>query len=489
MIKYFKQLAGDSLIYGLSTVISGFISLFLVPVYTRIFAPADYGVINLVNVTFFLINILVVFGLDNSVALWFWDKTEEEERKRTFATWFWFQVIVSISFALVVILGSGLFSSWILSTKSYYYLFIIAGANLPFLATHRVLINWFKYRRKPVPTVVFTLTVSLSIILLSIFLVVYLRVGVKGVFIAQLIASFIGAIIVLLTLKTWLPLRYFDRVRLKEMLRFSAPLVPAALSFWALGNAGSYIIEKYRLKDEVGLYQIGITFSGLVNMVVLAFNQAWPPFALSISKQEGHQKIYANVFLVYITIGCVAATGLWIFSPEILGLLTARAYYDAADVVGILGFNVFIMGIANITTIGCNLAKTNKPYAQAVFVASIVSVALYFALIPVFGKEGAACSTLAGNICLVCYVSYRADKLYPVPYNWVRSILYIALSIASVYLTRYSGVKALTHTGAKILVFLVLLGIVAFLNRDVVKKLIDLTAKGSRQRRTGVPQG
>src|SRR5258705_4359644 len=104
MLRYFKQLAGDSLIYGLSNVVSGFISLFLIPVYTKIFSPSDYGVLNLINVTFFLLTILVVFGLDAAVAVWFWDKTEEVERKKTFASWFWFQLFLSVGLCLVIII-------------------------------------------------------------------------------------------------------------------------------------------------------------------------------------------------------------------------------------------------------------------------------------------------------------------------------------------------------------------------------------------------
>jgi O-antigen/teichoic acid export membrane protein len=474
MLKYLKQLTGDSLIYGISSVISGFISLFLVPVYTKIFQPADYGILNLVNVTFFLLNIFVVFGLDSAVAVWFWDKTEESERKKTFASWFWFQTGIALIMCLLISVFSTLLSKAILSTPEYYYLFIIGALNLPFLSTHRILMNWYKYQRKAVPTVIFTLTISLTIILLSILFVVILRVGVKGVFIAQLLASVVGACYVLVKLYKWFAFRFFNRERLKEMLRFAAPLVPAALSYWALSNAGSYVIEKYSAsKNEVGLYQIGITFAGFVNIVVLAFNQAWPPFALSISKKEGHQYIYASVFLFYITLGSMIATALWIFSPEILSLLTAPAYYGAATVVGILGFNVFIMGIAGVTTIGLNLAKTNKPYAHGVFLASILSVALYFVLVPFMGKEGAAWSTLAGSVSLVTFVSIKAHRLYPVPYNWSKAFMYILLGAIVVIFTRYFiPVPSRYLFPYKVILFIIFLAAMAALNIKNVKKII-----------------
>ena len=106
MHKYVKELLGGSLIYGLSGMISSAMMLFLVPIYTRVFTPADYGVLNLINITYFLLTIFVIFGLDNSAALWFWDKTEDEERKKTFASWAYFSLAFSSAVAVLILLFS-----------------------------------------------------------------------------------------------------------------------------------------------------------------------------------------------------------------------------------------------------------------------------------------------------------------------------------------------------------------------------------------------
>ncbi|GAA4321363.1 lipopolysaccharide biosynthesis protein [Flaviaesturariibacter amylovorans] len=488
MLKHFKQLAGDSLIYGLSSVIAGLISLFLVPVYARIFTPADYGIVNLVNVTFFLLTILVVFGLDAAVAVWFWEHPEEQERRSTFASWFWFQLGAAGLFGALIFLSAPLLSRAVLSRPDLGYLFRIMAVNLPFVTTHRLLINWYKYGRKPVPTVIFTLLVSLTMIGASIVLVAWLRIGVSGVFWAQLLSSVLGAAIVLARMGSWLSVRHFSRERLRAMLRFSAPLVPAALSFWALGNAGSYALEHLSAQrtTEVGLYQIGVTFAGLVNIIVMAFNQAWAPFALSIARQPDHRQVYAQVFLVYITAGSVAAAGLWIFAPEVLRLFTTAPYYPAAGVVGILGCNVFLMGIANITTIGCNLARTNKPYAHAVGIASVLTVALYFALVPPLGRAGAAWATLAGSVALNIYIARAAQRLYPVPYNWTRAGGLLAVAAGAVLLAA-PGVNGLEGTGllaAKMAIFALLIAAAGLLNRGTLRRL---AAAFRARRATGNP--
>ncbi len=84
-----KKLAGESLVYGLSGVLSRFISVFLTPIYTGIFAPSDYGVASLVTTIFALLNILLILSLDNSMARWYYDNESGDDRKITLNTFLW----------------------------------------------------------------------------------------------------------------------------------------------------------------------------------------------------------------------------------------------------------------------------------------------------------------------------------------------------------------------------------------------------------------
>ena len=82
MKKYLKQILGESAIYGLSGVITSFIGMFLMPIYTSVFEPRDYGIIALMGTTSTLISMFIIFGMDNAVSLWYWDKPDEKERRK-----------------------------------------------------------------------------------------------------------------------------------------------------------------------------------------------------------------------------------------------------------------------------------------------------------------------------------------------------------------------------------------------------------------------
>ncbi len=471
MLKYLKQLGGDSLIYGLSTVLTRFIGLLLIPMYTRVFQPADYGVINLIAVTFVLIEIFVVFGLDNSVAVWFWDTDDTGDRKKTFSSWIWFQFSLALFIGVIIVLSSSFMSKLILSSTSYYYIFIIMGCNLPLATSHRFLQNWYKLQRKALPTVAFTVSITLITILLTIFFVVYLRIGVKGVFISQLISSAIGFFVVLIVMKGWYSISTFKRDRLKPMLKFAIPLIPASISYWILGGAGSYFVEKFASKTEVGLYQIGISFGSIVGVVVTAFQTAFPAFALSISKSENHKEVYAAVFLLYIGLGSIAASFIWMFSSELLMLFTQPSYYSAENVVGILAFNVFVSGIPSIINIGPNIAKNNKPYGYAIVLSAAICILLYTVLIPWLGKEGAAFTTLCSNIFVVIYLGIMAERIYPIPYDWKITLL---SSIGSLLLLGFSKYYFNDSFFSKILFFLLIMTAIIIM---IIPKLKSMLSK------------
>ncbi len=75
---HIKQLASESMIYGISGTIARSIGIFLIPIYTRIFSPSDYGIIALITALTGMIGMFIVLGLDNSSARWFYDSDKDQ---------------------------------------------------------------------------------------------------------------------------------------------------------------------------------------------------------------------------------------------------------------------------------------------------------------------------------------------------------------------------------------------------------------------------
>jgi O-antigen/teichoic acid export membrane protein len=455
MLSYLKQLALESLVYGLSGIISRFLAIFLVPIYTRIFTPEDYGVMSLVTTTMGLVSIFVVLALDSSAERWYWDTEDTDDRKTTLASWAWCQIVVSLVFtALLFILSDWLGQELVHRSDGGVY-FRLAAIALPLSVLGTVVTNWLRMQRRPWATMSFSLGTSLFNILLTILLVVILRWGLISVFLAQVATAVLSTAIAAVLLKDWVDPRKFQWLRLKVMLKYALPLIPAALAYWIVNLSGRYFVQFFSSTSEVGLYHVGSTVASVVALVTGAFQLAWGPFAMSIHKQPEAKRVYSNVLLAYLWITCFISTALALFAPEILRFLTTEAYVGASRVVGLLAFNYVLIGLSYIAAIGPIIVKTTKPYGLAVIIAAGLTIGLNFLLVPYWGKEGSALATLIAQAIVPIYVFYRSQKLYPIPYRFGPAAGIFALALLLMFIGQvWSFSNPFLETGLKALLVL-----------------------------------
>jgi|KBSSwiStaDraftv2_1062776.scaffolds.fasta_scaffold10514_4 O-antigen/teichoic acid export membrane protein len=467
MKKLIKQLAGESIVYGLSGIINKFISVFLVPLYTRILLPSDYGVLNLVNTTFYFVAIFVVFALDNSAARWFYDSDNTEERKKPIATWFWVQLIISVFICLLFIGLSTPLSKLILG-KNLPLLLIIPSVTIVSSVLPTIVWNWLRLRRKVWLTVTLSTSSAILTIGLNVLFTIVLKQGIKGILLATLISNSIYSVAASLLMWRWLSPKFFSVEVLKGMLRFALPLLPTALAFWILNSSASFFIKYYHSNEEVGLFSIASSIASSVAMLVGAFQMAWGPFAFSIMNKPEAKSVYSAVLTLYSIVALTAALAVALFAKEILFLLTTPKYYPAYLVSGILAFNATIYGYAYIGGIGSSVVKKTSPIAFAIMIGSIVCIVLYFILIPIIGKEGAALSTLTGYLIIPIYVFYRSQQLWHIPYKFMPTVILLcsafALFIVNNSLPEYSISYSIVSKLILLLIFLSVCAIVVYYN-------------------------
>jgi O-antigen/teichoic acid export membrane protein len=428
MFKHLRQLATESLVYGLSGVVSRFLAIFLIPVYTRIFSPEDYGVISLITATMAVISTFVVLALDTASARWYWDTDETGDRQRTMASWAWCQMALSVLFGLILFAAAEPLGRIIVERADAGLYFRLTAISLPMSALGVVTTNWLRFQRRPWATTGFNLGTSLFNILLTIALVVWLRWGITGVYVSQLATAVLSTLLAVALMRGWLHPRHFDWSRLRDMLRFALPLIPGALAFWIVNSSDRLFVQAFSTTSEVGLYQVGSYVASLVALVSLAFQQAWGAFAMSIHKQPEAKQVYAATFLAYWWLMCGLSTGLALLAPEALRILTTEQYAGASPVVGFLAFSYVMIGLVQIAAIGPTIARTTRPTGLAVMAAAGLNIVLNIALVPALGKTGSAIATLISQSIVPVYVFWRGQQLYPIPYRFGAALGIFALA-------------------------------------------------------------
>lgn len=402
------------------------------PLYTHILTPEDYGVLNVINITLMLTTMFAVLGLDGAAHVFYWDFKDEENRKQVFSSWFWIQLSVSLLMTGLIFLLSNSLSVSLFKTSIHTDKFRLSAIVLLTGILPNIVINWFRVRRQPWPTTWFSLVMSLITIGLNVWFIAVKHWGIKGFFLAQIISGGIMSLVAIFLMKGWLSVFNVHKGLLSKMLRYSTPMIPTPLAFWSLNFAGSYFLQILKGEGQVGLFQTGSTIASIMMLVISSFTQAWGPFAMSIRDEKDSHTLYAKVLILYSIVAGLFAAVIGVFSREILMLMTAKSYISAHFVTSILVFNTAISGINFIAALGLNFVKNMKPYSFAIMIGAVVNLCLYYFVIKYYGKEGCALLTLASNIIVSVFIFSAAQRAYPIPYNFKKSVLIFLVCIAAV---------------------------------------------------------
>ena len=418
VIKHIKHLAGESFIYGLSGVVAKLIGVVLVPLYAHVFTPEQFGIMALIDVLFGLVSMFAILGLDNASARWFYDTNDTDHRRVTIGSWFWCQLAASMILATALLFFSSKISYLLTSSDEYANLLRLAALTLPLGTGSKVLGNWLRYQRRAWAAVAFATVSTLSTVALILSFVLVWRQGLAGLYTAKLIAAGLTGVVGVVILRKWISLKTVSWHRVTELLRFGLPMVPAAIALWVMMSADRFILKLFWSTSEIGLYAVATYVASVVVIATGAFTQAWGPFAYSILQEENSSRVYARVLDLYSFFGCAMFTAISLFTPLLLKILTAEAYYGAASCVGFLAFASLLDGARYIASLGCGVAKDLKPTALSIGIGAVVNISLNFLLIPRFGKEGAAVATLLAYGVVVVYLFGASQKRFHIPYRW-----------------------------------------------------------------------
>jgi len=428
MLKYVRQLAGESLVYGVAGVLSRMLVIFLVPLYTRAFSPSEYGQMGLVATGVLAVTMFSYLALDAAAHRWFWESDDEPGRKATIASWAWCHLGVSLGFTTLITAGAGWLARVLPGLEGARGYMVLAAWSLPFNVLVAVATNWLRMQRRAWATIGLTLGTTLTTLVLTMWLVAGLRHGVRGVFEAQLASAVVGCVIGTVLLGDWVHPRWFRGRRLGEMLRFAYPMIPASVAFWSVSMMDRWFVQRFTDAAQVGLYQVGFTLSAVVALATTAFQQAWGPFSLSIHREADARRLYALVLLLYLWVACLFATVVSVLAPEVLRLFTTPAYYGAATVVPWLSFSFVMLGLQQVAGIGPGIARQTAPLGIGVTLAALANVALGLVLTPRLGREGAAIATLVAQAIVPLYLFRASQRMYPIPYRFGLATAIVAAS-------------------------------------------------------------
>ena len=414
-----RRLSTQTLVYGIGGVALQLVGVITLPIFARVFSPADYGVLELGGVAAAILMIVVDGGMASASQRSYFDHGDDEEavRRRILTTAFLFQLALGAAMAVLLALFAGPLSRALFDGREEKGLLILIGVALPAFAaaqfTHEVLRLEFR-AWSYLATSVTAAAVGAAV---SVLAVVAWDAGVEGPFIGALVGPLIGAVYGLALV--WRRLTaHPSRHELAVMLRFGMPLIPTALALWALSLIDRVMLARLADLDAVGQYAVANRIALPVLLIVTALGIALSPFILSIHQTdpEREKEVRASVLTVFtaalVLMGLVCA--LW---AREVGVLVAPDFDDAFHAVGIVAFGLVAFGVSSVVVAGISIARQTRWLTRYSAIAAVVNVALNFVLIPPLGQTGAALATLAAYGLLAALYYRRAQLIYPTPYD------------------------------------------------------------------------
>ena len=411
-----KKLGKSIFIYGIASSIGKFVGLFFVPIYTRIFSTEEYGVIDLISVTISFVCILGVLQLESAISRYYYASKDEKERNTRISTAYWTVLIISSMLSIILIILSGFISNFLFDTSKYATIISVASLTLPLMNIFTIYSLIIRFLQKPVQYTFIVVAQLLVTVVISILLVVYLDKGIIGVFWGQISGLATGVLFG--TIYLWDKIRFiWNWNYLKEMFRFSLPMIPSVVFGWMNINASRFIILQYLSLSDIGIYSLAVKIASLLSLVESAFVMAWGPFMWEVFEKPDHKIIYKKV-LKSVTLGTfiiVSLLALW--SKDVLLLLSTPEYIASASLIGLIGFSLGLRITKQTIMLGAGISKRTEYNTLATFIGISANIAALFVLVPSLGLIGVTIGLLVGSTVTTAIGWYYSEKLYYIGFS------------------------------------------------------------------------
>ncbi|MBN1233576.1 MAG: oligosaccharide flippase family protein [Candidatus Coatesbacteria bacterium] len=390
----------NAIIYSIGALFLRGISLYMLPIYTRLLTKVDYGMLDLLTTITAVLSPVFCGGLPQVVFIYYFH-TEGIEREKMIKQSIYTFFLYSTPILFITVLVSPFIASRISSPETpvtaFPLLFMaIMPAFMGFAAqiTYTILMNG----QKALFVSTMQIVTGLLMAILNIYGVVYLRMGYLAVIGSTFIVTLIETLFCI-----YLGLKYrrssdfsFDYEKAKEYLMIGLPIVFGALANWILISADRWFLAYFRTMEELGLYAVSYKFGFVFQqLLIVPFMSAISPRLMSKFKDSlvDAVKYKSKIFLFYSILGILAIVFFILILPFVYKIFVGKEFQSSIEFTLWILFGFLFWGAAQLRTLYLIYLKKTKLVIFITFIAAISNLIACFILIPDYGPKGAAWAT------------------------------------------------------------------------------------------------
>jgi O-antigen/teichoic acid export membrane protein len=416
---YLKRLVSSLAAYQVADVVSKFIAVLLLPVYTRYIPPSGYGVVELLANGVILVSIVVRFGIIEAFLRYYFVDDDPHRRDALVRRAVGFLLVATTVVSGVLVALAGPLSRVVLGYHDP-AIFRVAVLGLWSFTNLELAYGILRVDERLRAYALASLSNVLLTVGASVVLVVGLGQGARGLLLGNYGASTVILFAVWFMLRHRLRPRRAQAAQMAVLLRFGLPTVPAEASVYALSIVDRYYIFHHRSPAQAGLYSIAVKLAGAVAFIVRAFQYAWPPLAYSVSDDAEAARLYGLVTTYYLLFSGWVVAGLALEGRWVLRLLAAPAYFAAYRALPwvALGWAMYGLWVVFLVIAGrAQVTTRNFPAATAGLGANVL---LLLVLVPAWGLAGAGLALCGAYIVMLTVMHLLTRRAFSVDFEWLR---------------------------------------------------------------------
>ncbi len=483
-----KALAGQTLIYGLGTIVPRMLNyLLLTPFYTRVFLKGEYGSVTILYTYVAFLLVILSYGMETT---FFRFSESEKHPDKVFTTASLSLILTTLPFILIVLLFNTHLAYWLDYQENPNYitwLGLIVSFDILFS------IPFAKLRREnkavwftTVKLINIAINIGLNFFFLWFLLGAYKsdatsfwgslynpQIGVGYVLIANLTASFVTG---LLLMPQYLKVKWvFDKALWLRMIRYALPLLVVGVAAMINEVADKLLLKELfpnpdRAMDEVGIYAANYKIAVLMTIFIQMFKYAAEPFFFQKAKDKNAPETYASVMKYFIIFGLSIFLGVTLFIDQ-AKLFIGQEFRSGLNVVPIVLLANLFLGIYYNLSVWYKL--TNKTHLGAVIsiIGAALTIVINILFIPRYGYLAAAWATFAayGSMMLISWL--WGQRHYKINYPALQILFYFAFALSIYWGFQYLEVTSqILQIGVSGLMLMLFVATAYFVERKELKQ-------------------
>lgn len=428
MNKY-QKLAGNTLIFAIGSLGAKILSFFLTRLYTGCLSSEEFGSADLIYQAVNVIYPLATMSMADAVIRFGMEKKNDMRSVFT----------VAVSATVIGLGGLSLLSPLFNLTKMYADYAFLLYVCCYFSCFRQIAANFVRAKGYVKLFALDGIAAILTIVISNVIFLLVVDMGVTGYVLSFILSDFLSfaGLTFMAGLHKYLDFKYFSKRLFKEMLKYSAPLIPTYVLWWVTSSSDRWIVTAVCGSGVNGVYSVANKIPTLLMMFTTVFFQAWQMSAIENRDNAGLSKFYSKVYGAYGSLLMIAAAGVILFVKPLTYLIVhgkqfcytlvnfdiATNFLYSYNYTPILVIAMIFQCLCQFLSSVYNVRKKSVNSMATSFIAAGVNLALNFWLIPKYGAYGAAIATAASYAACFAVRIFDVRRIIPFKTRNVRMIV------------------------------------------------------------------